>query len=176
MFERVIRHLVERAGKNHTAPYRAVATVLGAALFLAGWPALIYLSGRLFSAAVFPVSLTRFLAAAFFCLGVPWIGWSVLWQLWRGKGTPVPVVPTKHFLQSGPYRCLRNPMMFGHFLYLLGWAALFNQAGAYLFAVILEALLICEIKWIEERELEGRFGEAYRQYKKETPFFLPRIL
>jgi protein-S-isoprenylcysteine O-methyltransferase Ste14 len=32
---------------------------------------------------------------------------------------------------------------------------------------------LMEIKSIEEPELEKRFGDAYREYKKETPFLLP---
>jgi len=36
-------------------------------------------------------------------------------------------------------------------------------------------LLCIEIKRIEEPELTQRFGEAYREYKKETPFIVPRI-
>ncbi len=108
--------------------------------------------------------------------GIPWVIWAVSWQLWKGKGTPVPLIPTKNFLQSGPYRYCRNPMMLGFFLYLSGWAALFNRAGSWIAAAVLVALLILEIKRIEEKELEERFGDAYREYKKETPFFFPKLL
>lgn len=42
-------------------------------------------------------------------------------------------------------------------------------------AAILEALLCLEIKFIEELELAGRFGEVYLEYKKETPFVFPGL-
>ncbi len=175
MFDKLIRYLVERSGKTYSVKYRMMATVLGAALFLAGWPLLIALLGWIFPGLVFSEGASKFVSIVLFILGVPWVVWSVAWQLWKGEGTPVPAVPTKHFLQSGPYRYVRNPMMLGFFFYLSGWAAWINQAGACFGALLLIALLIAEIKLVEEKELEKRFGDAYRQYKKEVPFFVPKF-
>lgn len=175
MCKKLVRYLVERANKEYSVGYRTIATLLGALLFLAGWPALVWFLGQLSDKAVFPLEVTAVLSMLFFILGIPWLSWAVLWQLWKGNGTPVPAVPTKHFLPSGPYRYCRNPMMLGFFFYLLGWTISFNQAGAYVAAMVLMICLIAEIKLVEEKELEERFGDAYRQYKKETPFFVPRF-
>ena len=175
MFDKLIRYLVARAGREYSAGYRAVATGLGATLFLAGWPALVWALGLGGNGTVFPDLAAVFLSALFFVAGIPWVSWAVLWQLLKGRGTPVPVVPTKEFLPSGPYRYCRNPMMLGFFLYLAGWAALFNRAGSWVAAVVLMVLLILEIKLIEEKELEQRFGDVYREYKKKTPFFIPKF-
>ncbi len=175
MFNKLIGFLVARAGKEYSAGYRAVATALGATLFLAGWPALVWVVGLGGKEAVFPSLAAVLLSILFFAAGIPWVSWAVLWQLWKGKGTPVPLVPTQEFLPSGPYRYCRNPMMLGFFLYLSGWAALFNRAGSWAAAVVLMVLLILEIRLIEEKELEGRFGDIYREYKKKTPFFIPKF-
>ena len=175
MFNKLIGYLVARAGREYSAGYRAVATVLGATLFIAGWPVLIWVLGLGGNGAVFSSLASGLLSALFFVAGIPWVGWAVLWQLGKGKGTPVPVVPTKEFLPSGPYRYCRNPMILGFFLYLAGWAALFNRAGSWVAAVVLMVLLILEIKLIEEKELEQRFGDVYREYKKKTPFFIPKF-
>jgi protein-S-isoprenylcysteine O-methyltransferase Ste14 len=175
MFDNLIRYLVARSGKEYSAGYRAVATVLGATLFIAGWPALIWVLGLGKKIAVFPDLASVLLSSLFFVAGIPWVTWAVLWQLWKGKGTPVPIVPTKEFLSSGPYRHCRNPMMLGFFLYLAGWAALFNREGSWIAAVVLLVALVLEIKLIEEKELERRFGDVYREYKKKTPFFIPKF-
>jgi protein-S-isoprenylcysteine O-methyltransferase Ste14 len=175
MFDKLIRYLVARAGKEYSVGYRAAAAVLGAALFLAGWPALVWVSGLGGQEDVFSNMAAVLLSGLFFVAGIPWVSWAVLWQLWKGKGTPVPTVPTKEFLPSGPYRYCRNPMMLGFFLYLAGWASLFNRAGSWVAALVLMALLVLEIKLIEEKELEERFGETYRAYKKKTPFFIPKL-
>jgi len=175
MLNKLIGFLAARAAKEYSAGYRTVATVLGATLFIAGWPALVWFLGLGGNEVVFPSLAALFLSILFFVAGIPWLSWAVLWQLWKGKGTPVPLVPTKEFLPSGPYRYCRNPMMLGFFLYLAGWAALFNRAGSWITAIILTILLLLEIKFIEEKELEQRFGDTYREYKKKTPFFIPKI-
>ena len=175
MFDKLIGYLVARAGKEYSAGYRAVATVLGATLFIIGWPALVWVFGFGGQEAVFPDMAARLLSALFFVAGIPWVAWAVFWQLWKGKGTPVPVVPTQEFLSTGPYRYCRNPMMLGFFLYLAGWAALSNRAGSWVAAIVLTTLLILEIKWVEEKELAQRFGDVYHAYKKKTPFFSPKF-
>ncbi len=175
MFNNLIKFLVARAGKEYSAGYRVAATVLGAMLFIVGWPALVLAFGLGESGAVFPDLAAVLLGALFFVVGIPWVGWAVLWQLWKGKGTPVPIVPTREFLASGPYRYCRNPMMLGFFLYLAGWASLINRAGSWIAAAVLMVLLVLEIKLIEEKELAQRFGDVYREYKKKTPFFIPKL-
>ena len=153
-----------------------MATLAGATLWAAIIPALIFVSGKFFyktSLLNHQASVTASIVC--FVLGIPWMLSAVLWQLFRGKGTPVPVVPTKHFLQNGPYRYVRNPMILGFFLYLLGWAFLFNKGGSLLAAAVAIAFLLAEIKIIEEPELETRFGDAYREYKKEIPFIIPKF-
>jgi len=175
MFDGLIDFLVARAGKDYSVRFRAVASVLGAMLFIVGWPALTYWCALVWNQAVFSGQISAVLGTALFVLGIPWVGWAVYWQLVRGKGTPVPVVPTKAFLSTGPYRYVRNPMIGGFFLYLLGWAAIFNRVGGFYFWFVFAIMMVLEIKLVEERELEKRFGDAYRQYKKETSFMIPRF-
>lgn len=172
----IVEFLVKMSKKEHSAAVRALATLLGATLFIAGIPALVFWIGKVcMSQPVLPVLPARLVAGACFILGLPWLVWAVFWQLIKGKGTPVPVVPTKHFLQNGPYRFVRNPMILGFFLYLLGWALYWNRWGSFVAAIVIEILLCLEIKFIEEPELAQRFGNAYREYKKETPFIIPKF-
>jgi len=175
MIEKVVRFLVERAGKEYSPKFRALATALGATLFLIVWPLVVGWGGLAWQGEIFSVPASKVLSTALFILGIPCVAWAVAWQLWKGKGTPVPLVPTRNFLQSGPYKYCRNPMMLGFFFYLSGWAVRFNQLGAYAAAALLVLLLAAEIKFIEERELELRFGDAYREYKKIVPPFIPKF-
>lgn len=171
----LIEFLVRRSAKKHSVAARTIATLLGAIASIAGLPALVFFGGKLLDKSPFlhqKVSLT--VSIICFIIGLPWMLSAISLQLFRGKGTPVPVVPTKQFLQNGPYRYVRNPMILGFFLYLAGWTFLFNKIGDFLTAAIIIALLLAEIKFIEEVELEKRFGKAYNEYKKQTPFLLPR--
>jgi len=173
--KRLVDWLAARGQKDHTVAIRVIAMVFGVTLFLIGIPAFIFAVGILADHGfIFPQTFSKVAAIICFIVGIPWVSAAVLWQLIYGKGTPVPAVPTKNFLQNGPYRYVRNPMILGFFIYLLGWSFLFNQPGAFLAAGMIALLLICEIKFIEEPELEIRFKDAYLAYKKETPFFFPK--
>ena len=172
---RLIEFLVEQSKKEHSPVVRTMATIFGATLFIAGIPLLILWADKSFnSGLIMPVPVAHSASLACFIIGIPWVFSAVAWQLIRGKGTPVPIVPTKHFLQNGPYRYVRNPMMLGFFLYLFGWVFLFNCLAALGAAALMVVLLLMEIKFIEEPELTKRFGDAYREYKKVTPFIFPK--
>lgn len=174
--EQLVEFLVKRSQKEYKIIVRALATALGGTLFIIGIPALILWAGKLFSTGLMlPALPARIGASACFILGIPWMLSAIFWQLVHGKGTPVPIVPTKHFLQKGPYRYVRNPMMLGFFLYIFGWVFLSNYPSAFAATGLVIALLFMEIKFIEEPELEKRFGNTYREYKKETPFLLPNM-
>jgi len=92
-----------------------------------------------------------------------------------GKGTLAPWAPTKQLVIKGPYRYVRNPMILGVMTVLLGealslWSKnIFIWAGAF--------FLINTIYFIlyEEPNLEKRFGEEYRRYKKHVSRWLPHV-
>jgi protein-S-isoprenylcysteine O-methyltransferase Ste14 len=100
--------------------------------------------------------------------------WSIEAQVTRGRGTPLPVMPTQELLTDGPFRYCRNPMTLGTILAYLGIAvAAGTKAGAVL-VVSLAAALLAYLRRLEEGELAERFGEAYLAYRRETPFLVPR--
>ena len=176
MISGLIEFLVKQSKKEHSIVVRILAMLLGLTLFIAGIPAFILWASGLFNTGpLLPVSLARVVSSVCFIIGTPWMLSAVFWQLIRGKGTPVPTVPTKHFLQNGPYKYVRNPMIMGFFLYILGWAFLSNRLSALGASALILALLLMEVKFIEESELEKRFGDAYLEYKKEVPFVFPRF-
>lgn len=67
---------------------------------------------------------------------------------------------------------VRHPVYLGHLCELFAWSAGTGLAVAYgltLFAILTGALMI----HMEERELEGRFGEEYRAYQQQVPALFP---
>lgn len=101
--------------------------------------------------------------------------WSVDAQLTRGRGTPLPVMPTQELLTDGPFRYCRNPMTLGTILAYLGLAVAARTTVGLGFVGSLAGSLLLYLKRLEERELAERFGEAYLAYKRETPFIIPRL-
>ncbi len=177
MFNRLIRFLAGQGDKQFGVVARAVVAILGAAVFVVLFPVLVTVSGTLgvLKTRLLPEIISVVLMGLCFGFGTPWMVWSVFWQLTQSGGTPVPTMPPRQFLPTGPYRYTRNPMMLGFWGYLLGWVFLSNRLGALLAALAIIGFFWAELKLIEEKELELRFGDAYRAYKKQTPFLFPRL-
>jgi protein-S-isoprenylcysteine O-methyltransferase Ste14 len=100
--------------------------------------------------------------------------WSVYAQLTRGRGTPLPMLPTQELLTTGPFQYCRNPMTLGTILAYLGIAIIAGSVMGLVLMACFIALLLLYLKRMEERELAERFGEAYLAYKRKVPFIIPR--
>ena len=100
--------------------------------------------------------------------------WSVNTQLTRGRGTPLPVMPTQELLTDGPFRYCRNPMTLGTILAYLGVAIAARTVAGTGLVLSLAGSLLVYLKRLEEGELAERFGEAYFTYRRDTPFIIPR--
>ena len=101
--------------------------------------------------------------------------WSVETQMTIGSGTPVPIMPTKKLIVKGPFAYCRNPMTLGTILAYGGIAVWVGSLSALAMVLSLALLLLSYLKLIEEKELEARFGPDYVEYKRTTPFILPRL-
>ena len=91
-----------------------------------------------------------------------------------GTGTLAPWHPTQFFVARGPYLYVRHPMIIGVLLILLGEVFLLGSWGSIAwFAFCLIANLIY-LPLVEEKALIKRFGNAYREYQKNVPAWIPR--
>lgn len=77
---------------------------------------------------------------------------------------------TNRLVSTGIYRWTRNPQNVGWGLFLLG-IAFIGRSFIALLLVILFWVLFRVYLIVEERYLEGIFGEEYRQYCERTPRF-----
>jgi protein-S-isoprenylcysteine O-methyltransferase Ste14 len=93
----------------------------------------------------------------------------------RGLGAPWAIALSRRLATSWLYAWTRNPMVLALLACLIA-VGLWLQST--LFVVWVLALVapaqIMYLKLYEERELEIRFGEAYREYKAKTSFLWPR--
>ncbi|MFN8492079.1 MAG: isoprenylcysteine carboxylmethyltransferase family protein [Caldilineaceae bacterium] len=108
-------------------------------------------------------------------IGFSLFAWCVILFARIGRGTLAPWDPTHNLVANGPYRFVRNPMISGVFMMLLGqalcWGSWFVGLWACLFFGINHIYFILS----EEPGLEKRFGEPYRIYKAHVPRWLPRL-
>jgi protein-S-isoprenylcysteine O-methyltransferase Ste14 len=80
-------------------------------------------------------------------------------------GTNVdPALPTTAIVTTGPYRFSRNPLYVGLTLLYLGLASAFNTWWGAILLIPILAVMHLGVVRREERYLEQKFGEPYRQY------------
>jgi len=76
---------------------------------------------------------------------------------------------------SGPYAYVRNPLYLGNFLIGISLCIALNEWYAYILFVISYVSVYSIVIPYEERFLEGKFGNAYADYKTQTGRLLPRL-
>jgi protein-S-isoprenylcysteine O-methyltransferase Ste14 len=119
--------------------------------------------------------LRVFGGAAVFVWGFAFFAWCVSLFARVGRGTLAPWDPTRHLVATGPYRYVRNPMISGVALMLLGEAAFWGSTAVGLWAASFLVTNHLYFVLSEEPGLERRFGQEYRTYKAEVPRWIPRL-
>ena len=94
----------------------------------------------------------------------------------NSEGLPevIPGHREQRLVISGIRARVRHPIYLGHLCEMLAWSVGTGLAvcfGLTVFALVTGAIMIR----LEDAELEQRFGEEYRQYKRKTPAMLPRV-
>lgn len=92
-----------------------------------------------------------------------------------GKGTLAPWNPPENLVVKGPYCYVRNPMIIGVLLVLISEYFLLNAIEILWWAVLFFIINNIYFYVFEERQLENRFGEEYKKYKKNVPMWIPRF-
>lgn len=171
---------LKQAAREHSPGARIVALIFEGILFVIILPgALVYFSRLLDQYFKLPGfacrPVTSILGGASIAAGLLFAWWSIYAQFTAGRGTPVPVMATQELIVKHPYNYCRNPMALGTIVLYLGVAVLLGSISAVIIVIILSALLLVYIRFLEEAEMDLRFGEAYQEYRKQTPFIIPRF-
>jgi len=116
-----------------------------------------------------------FLAVPILIIGAT-LGLGTVYSFARARGSPVPLNPPKKLVTAGLYSQVRNPMLLGWFMLLLGVGILLNSISLiFIFTPLFILVNVLYVKNIEEKEMEKKFGEQYLNYKKSVPMFIPRF-
>jgi protein-S-isoprenylcysteine O-methyltransferase Ste14 len=99
--------------------------------------------------------------------GILLLIWAVV-TLRRHGTTVLPDKPATALVTDGPFRFRRNPIYVADILILFGLADLTQNIWLVILAAPLAVLLTVLAIIPEERHLEARFGDAYREYKANT--------
>ena len=75
------------------------------------------------------------------------------------------------FVRSGPYRFTRNPQYLGDIVLFVGLSVIANSLSLWITHGLL-ILVFLMAPWTEEAWLKEQYGEAYDDYRRDTPRFL----
>jgi len=92
-----------------------------------------------------------------------------------GEGTLAPWDPTIHLVTDGIYSHVRNPMIIGVMVVLLGETIVFGSLGLVMFVVLVFIANTLYFHYSEEKGLEKRFDGEYLEYMRNVPMWVPRI-
>jgi protein-S-isoprenylcysteine O-methyltransferase Ste14 len=118
-------------------------------------------------------------AVALVLIGLPLGVWSVVVQNTVGQGGPaeiagIEVTPkTQHLVVSGPYKYTRNPMLLGASVFYYGIAVYLNSVVAVAMVTLFMALMLVEVRLIEEPRLLRDFCSEYEEYRQRVSMFVP---
>lgn len=92
-----------------------------------------------------------------------------------GNGTLAPWDPPKTLIIEGLYSHVRNPMISGVIMIVLGEALILRSSGLWIYWLAVLILNLVYIPLVEEKRLEKKYGEAYITYKNNVPRWIPRL-
>lgn len=109
----------------------------------------------------------RIVGIGFGALGIILVLWAA-WTLHSARTTVMPHKRTDHLVTSGPFRLRRNPIYLGEIFLMFGAAEFTKNVW---FAILVPVFALA-VTWLailpEERHLEARFGDRWRDYKART--------
>lgn len=124
---------------------------------------------------IFWAGFRQLVGGAVFAIGLASYLFCSIWLMFFGRGPHVEFDPPKHFVASGPYRWVRNPVVLTLLVTVLGEAIYFGSLG------ILALLLFVglpfaqyQVTRIEEPLLRQRFGQSYIDYCARVSRWIPR--
>jgi methanethiol S-methyltransferase len=122
-------------------------------------------TGRLLLHAVCAAGWLTVLATTFLINHFDLFGLRQVWLYLRGKpNTPIT------FRTPGPYRLVRHPLYVGWLLAF--WGTPTMTVAHLVFALATTGYILAAIQ-LEERDLVGAHGEAYRRYRRSVPMLIP---
>ena len=155
--------------RMNRSPYLLLLPIWAAIIFTLGWITWPWHSVRLYS------SPWMWLPVAFFF-------WSGL-RTYAGIGSKfgghklsgeAELRPEEHaqeLVTTGLHARMRHPIYVAHLLNLAGWTIGSGLLMSFVLLAVSALFTFPLMVWIEERELERRFGRSFQAYKARVPLF-----
>jgi protein-S-isoprenylcysteine O-methyltransferase Ste14 len=166
LFWFAIHPFADRWRKMSTSPYRALLPLLAIIILALGWATWPWRSLQVYSK-----GWAWVLALPFFALGLRTYA-GIRSEFGRKVTGEAELRPDEHEQQlviTGLHARMRHPIYFAHLCNLTGWTIGSGLLVSFLLLAISLFLTFPLMIWLEERELEKRFAQSYRDYKRTVP-------
>lgn len=108
---------------------------------------------------------------AFSALGL----WAAVTLAISGQGTPAPFDTARTFVVGGPYAYVRNPLVIGIIGQGVALGLMLGSVPVLAYFAMSFTIWYFVIRPGEERDLEARFGNLWRDYTRRVRAFRPRL-
>ncbi len=157
--------LKDREDRNNTLK----TFIIGGTFIMCLWIGIPFLINKFIDPVLnfFSFKPVRWLGTLISTLGYCLAVWCVMLCIKQGKGTPLPYLGPKKLLVTGPYQYIRNPMVLGTVLFLVGDAIFLGSMGVLIYSLLVLVIMHLFIL-VEEKSLSSRFGLEYDSYCKKV--------
>ena len=122
-----------------------------------------------------PLMLVQLVGLVLILVGIALFASTLRRFATEGKGTLAPWDPPRKLVVHGPYRYVRNPMISGVLIVILGEALVLLSKSHFWWFVTFFAINAVYIPLLEEPLLQSRFGDSYTEYRRHVPRLIPRL-
>lgn len=130
---------------------------------------------RLSPAPTLPLILIQIVGPVLIVVGIVLFASTLRRFATEGKGTLAPWDPPRKLVVHGPYRYVRNPMISGVLIILLGEAFALLSPSHFWWVLTFFVINAVYIPLLEEPFLQSRFGDSYTEYRRHVPRLIPRF-
>ena len=154
---------------------------MGSAIFLVIAPGIVagYVPWRIcrwqVGAPLLGISAFRLFGILLIALGLPVLLDSFTRFALIGLGTPAPILPTRHLVVSGFFRCVRNPMYVAVLSIILGQGLLFGSVRILEYGFVVWVTFHLFVLIYEEPTLRKSYGVEYKEFCAKVPRWIPRV-
>lgn len=118
--------------------------------------------------------VTLIIGLIFMLAGLSVLVWTISTFIRIGKGTLAPWSPTKKLVTGGIYGHVRNPMIMGVLTTLIGESLALYSERIMWWAILFFFINTLYFVVYEEPDLERKFGDEYREYKRSVSRWIIR--
>ena len=122
---------------------------------------------RVFDLPSFHSAIARVIGALLLTAGFLLRAWAA-YHFYKRQMSVIVLTAQSHLIKTGPYRFSRNPLYLGGNVFIFLGASLIMATPGGLMLTVLHLLLVNLMIRREERQLEQRFGDEWREYAQHT--------